>query len=81
MAVDLLVDKYNAVKGVITFNEREGEFEAVLTNAVIIATGGIGQLYKYSTSRPVATGDGIYLAKKQELKLKIWNLFNSTPQL
>ena len=64
MAVDLLVDKYNAVKGVITFNEREGEFEAVLTNAVIIATGGIGQLYKYSTSRPVATGDGIYLAKK-----------------
>ncbi len=64
MAVQLLADKFNTVKGVITFNEREGEFEAILSNAVVIATGGIGQLYKYSTSRPPATGDGIYLAKQ-----------------
>ena len=64
MAVELLVDKYNAIKGVVTFNEKIGEFETILTNAVIIATGGIGQLYKYSTSMPAATGDGIYLAKK-----------------
>ena len=70
MAVELLVDKYNAAKGVITFNEKIGEFEAVLTNAVIIATGGIGQLYKYSTSRPVSTGDGICLAKKAGAKIE-----------
>lgn len=70
MAVELLVDKYNAVKGVIAFSEQTGEFEAILTNAVIIATGGIGQLYKYSTSRPVATGDGICLAKKAGAKIE-----------
>ena len=70
MAVELLVDKHNAVKGVIAFSEQTGEFEAILTNAVIIATGGIGQLYKYSTSRPVATGDGICLAKKAGAKIE-----------
>lgn len=70
MAVELLIDKYNAVKGVIAFSEQTGEFEAILTNAVIIATGGIGQLYKYSTSRPVATGDGICLAKKAGAKIE-----------
>lgn len=70
MAVELLIDKHNAVKGVIAFSEQTGEFEAILTNAVIIATGGIGQLYKYSTSRPVATGDGICLAKKAGAKIE-----------
>ncbi len=63
MAVELLVDKFNAVKGVLTYSEQNGEFEAVLTNAVVIATGGVGQLYKYTTSSSCATGDGIYLAK------------------
>lgn len=62
MAIELLVDSLNAVRGVLTFNEKSGEFEAVLSNAVVIATGGAGQLYKHTTSRPVTTGDGIYLA-------------------
>ena len=70
MAIELLTDKLNAVKGVLIFSEREREFEAVLSNAVIIATGGIGQLYKYTTSRPVATGDGIYLANAAGAEIK-----------
>ena len=63
MAVELLIDSRNAVRGALIFNEKMGEYEAVLSNAVIIATGGAGQLYKYTTSRPVATADGIYLAE------------------
>ncbi len=62
MAIELLADKAGVVRGVLTFSETNGEFEAVLSNAVVIATGGAGQLYKYTTSRPVTTGDGIYLA-------------------
>ena len=61
MAVDLLVDGENTVRGVLSFNKQE-EYETIFSNAVIIATGGVGQLYKTTTSRPTATGDGIYLA-------------------
>lgn len=63
MAIELLVDNSDIVRGVLTFSEKTGEYEAVLSNAVILATGGAGQLYKQTTSRPVTTGDGIYLAK------------------
>lgn len=63
MAVELLIDSQNAVRGVLAFNKQE-EYEAIFSNAVIIATGGIGQLYKTTTSRPTTTGDGIYLANK-----------------
>lgn len=61
MGVELLIDGQNTVRGVLTFSENDG-FEAILSNAVVIATGGAGQLYKRTTSRPVTTGDGIYLA-------------------
>ena len=43
MAIELLSDKQNVVRGVLLYNE-QGEYEAVLSNAVIIATGGAGQV-------------------------------------
>ena len=61
MAIELLSDKQNVIRGVLTLNDR-GESEVILSNAVIIATGGAGQVYKYTTARPVTTGDGLYLA-------------------
>ncbi len=64
MAIELLADSQNVVRGVLLMNKATGEYEAVLSNAVVIASGGIGQLYKYTTSKPCATGDGIYLAKE-----------------
>lgn len=60
-AVDLLV-KNNECKGVIIFNNITGQYETVYSSAVFLATGGIGQLYKYTTNPAGATGDGIALA-------------------
>ena len=61
-AVELLVDEANECKGVIVFNNLTGEYEVIYSSAVILATGGIGQLYKYTTNPSGATGDGMALA-------------------
>lgn len=62
MAVELLVTSDKECKGLIFYNELTGEHEIVYTSAVILATGGLGQLYKYTTNPDGATGDGIDLA-------------------
>jgi L-aspartate oxidase len=60
-AVELLVSS-GECKGVVVFNSETGEYETIYSSAVILATGGIGQLYKYTTNPVGATGDGIALA-------------------
>lgn len=62
VAAELLVNSDSECKGVILFNELTGEHEIVYTSAVVLATGGVGQLYKYTTNPEGATGDGIDLA-------------------
>ncbi|MGI5901393.1 MAG: L-aspartate oxidase [Desulfitobacteriia bacterium] len=60
--IDLLKNRNNQVAGVIVYNEQEAKLEAWLARAVIMATGGLGQLYKYTTNPSVATGDGLAIA-------------------
>ena len=62
VAAELLVDSDQECKGVIVYNELTGEHEIVYTSALVPATGGLGQLYKYTTNPDGATGDGIDLA-------------------
>lgn len=62
IAVEALVDYDQECKGVIIYNELTGEHEIVYTSALVLATGGLGQLYKYTTNPDGATGDGIDLA-------------------
>ena len=62
MAVELLTNKNNECKGIILYNSLTNEHEIVYSNATILATGGVGQLYKYTTNPEGATGDGISLA-------------------
>ena len=62
VAAELLVDSDQECKGVIVYNELTGEHEIVYTSALVLATGGLGQLYKYTTNPEGATGDGIDLA-------------------
>lgn len=42
--------------------DENGRRERITSDAVILATGGAGELYEYSTNPPVATGDGIAAA-------------------
>ncbi len=61
-AVELLVNSNSQCRGVIVFNETTQEYETIYAPVVILATGGIGQLYKYTTNPAGATGDGLALA-------------------
>lgn len=61
IAVELLVSE-NKCRGVIVYNSELQEYETIYSPAVILTTGGIGQLYKYTTNPAGATGDGIALA-------------------
>lgn len=62
MAVELLINSNKECKGLILYNSLTGEHEIVYSSAVIIATGGLGQIYKYTTNPEGATGDGYDLA-------------------
>ena len=62
MAVELLVNSDNECKGLILYNKLTNEYEIVYTSATILATGGLGQVYKYTTNPDGATADGIDLA-------------------
>ena len=62
IAVEVLVNSDGVCKGAIVYNELSGEHEIVYTSALILATGGVGQLYKYTTNPEGATADGIDLA-------------------
>ena len=61
IAVELLVTAEKECRGVIIYNEQTDEHEIVYSSAIIIATGGAGQVYKYTTNPNSATGDGIAL--------------------
>ena len=61
-AVDLLIDSDKICRGVILYNSSNREYETVYSSVVVIATGGIGQVYNNTTNPEIATGDGIALA-------------------
>lgn len=64
IVVDLLVNADNECKGLIYYNELTNEHELVYSSAVVMATGGVGQVYKYTTNPDCATGDGVAIAYK-----------------
>jgi len=61
LATDIIVEN-TTVKGIETLDCRNGAREQFGCRYLILATGGAGQLYKFSTNTDVATGDGVALA-------------------
>jgi len=48
--------------GVYVLDLASGEVEALATDAVVLATGGVGKVYRYTSNPDTATGDGIAMA-------------------
>ena len=65
LALDLLTDDQGGVQGITLHVIGEGQHDgvgAVLAPAVVVATGGLGQVFAQTTNPAVATGDGMALA-------------------
>jgi L-aspartate oxidase len=60
--LDLLENNKGDIIGALVLNEETGELEGHLANAVVLATGGLGQVYRFTTNPSVATGDGMAVA-------------------
>jgi L-aspartate oxidase len=58
---DLILEKGRVV-GLHFIDETDGSLHEVRGNAVLLATGGLGQIYRETTNPDVATGDGMAIA-------------------
>ncbi len=67
--IDILTDEKNSVTGCLVLDAKDEQFIIDCGN-IVIATGGIGQVYKTSTNPAVATGDGIAAAMRAGAVLK-----------
>ncbi len=59
--VDLLHGD-DGVTGAVALEESSGELRDIRTRAVLLATGGLGCVYRETTNPAVATGDGVAMA-------------------
>ncbi|MGW3273456.1 L-aspartate oxidase [Streptomyces kronopolitis] len=65
LVLDLLTDAEGRASGVTLHVMGEGQHDgvgAVHAPAVVLATGGMGQVFSATTNPPVSTGDGVALA-------------------
>ena len=65
----LLVDD-GRVQGVTAIELATGRIEAITGKAVILATGGCGRVYPFTTNASIKTGDGMALAYRAGAPLK-----------
>src|SRR3982074_1340336 len=65
----LLVEDGRCV-GVVALDMRTGRFNAITAKSVILATGGLGRVYAFTTNGTTCTGDGMALAYRAGVGLK-----------
>ena len=74
-AIDLITNNHHSrdceelyrereVLGVYALDNASGEVETLLAGAVLLASGGLGNIFQYTTNPAGATGDGISMAHR-----------------
>jgi fumarate reductase flavoprotein subunit len=69
LVTKLLVDD-GRCRGAVCVALATGRVHAVMARAVLLATGGCGKVYPFTTNGSVKTGDGMALAYREGLPLK-----------
>ena len=68
LVIDLLTQD-NRCYGLLALDTKQKQLQAYLAKAIILASGGLGQLFCNTTNPVVATGDGMALAYRAGAKL------------
>lgn len=81
--IDLLIEKgafsQGVCRGAWVLDEREGKVQRFHADAVVLATGGCGQVYDRTTNPSVSTGDGIAMALQAGAELEDMEFFQFHP--
>lgn len=76
--VDILCDDENNCCGAI-LRDPEGKLYAVRARAVVLATGGLGGLFRFSTNFPHITGDALAIAMRHNIEVEHINYIQIHP--
>ena len=68
-ATKLLIEDSRCI-GVVAIDMRSGRLQAITAKSVILATGGLGRVYAFTTNGNICTGDGMSLAYRAGVGLK-----------
>ena len=66
----LSLPETNRVLGLYVLDTQRGVVETFRAGSVMMATGGIGQIYQYTTTPFIATGDGIAMAYRAGVEVQ-----------
>lgn len=72
IVLDLLVGRRNGRRecgGALVYDERGGELLRLQARRTLLATGGLGRVYRHTTNPPIATGDGVAMAARAGVPL------------
>lgn len=67
--VKLIIEE-NTCKGLLAYNLKRGEVETFHSKAVLLATGGCGQVYQVTSNGRASTGDGLSMILRAGLPLE-----------
>ncbi len=85
VAVDLIRrekatgERPDRILGVYVFDERDHRVHTIAARVVVLATGGSGKVYLYTTNPDVATGDGVAMAWRARAKIANMEFFQFHP--